>query len=80
MQRIEWEQRARELAKRGNDLPQAKLTDDAVAAIKSAARQRENMRAYIRENLSNEALAKASGVHIRTIEKILQCHTWAHVA
>jgi hypothetical protein len=30
--------------------------------------------------LSNEALARQYGVHVRTIEKALQHHTWSHIA
>lgn len=72
--------RAREFAPRGQDLPQTKLLDLEVVAIKSAARQREKLRQYIKDNLSNEALAKQYGVHVRTIEKALQHHTWSHIA
>lgn len=71
---------AREFAPRGQDLPQTKLLDLEVVAIKSAARQREKLRQYIKDNLSNEALAKQYGVHVRTIEKALQHHTWSHIA
>lgn len=78
--RDEYLLRAREFALRGQDLPQTKLLDLDVVAIKSAARQRENLRQYIRDNLSNEALARQYGVHVRTIEKALQHHTWSHIA
>lgn len=78
--REEYLLRAREFAPRGQDLPQTKLLDLEVVAIKSAARQREKLRQYIKDNLSNEALAKQYGVHVRTIEKALQHHTWSHIA
>lgn len=65
--------------KRGEDLPWSKLSDDDVEIIRSAAKQRENMRKYIKDNLSNEALARQFGVHIRTIEKIQTYETWRHV-
>lgn len=71
---------ARANAPRGQELPQTKLLDMDVIAIRSAARQRENLREHIRQNLSNEALAKAYGVHIRTIEKAVQYETWGHLA
>ena len=77
--RDEYLLQAREFAARGQDLPQTKLLDLEVAAIKSAARQREKLRQYIKDNLSNKALAKQYGVHIRTIEKALQQHTWSHI-
>lgn len=80
MSREEYLLRSHELAARGQDLPQTKLLDLEVAAIRSAARQRESLRQHIKDNLSNEALAKQFGVHIRTIEKILQHHTWSHIA
>lgn len=70
MTRAEYLVRCREFVKRGEDLPQTKIADADVEAIKSAFRQREELRAYIRENLSNEALAARYGVHRRTIEKI----------
>ena len=50
-----------------------------IAAIRSAARQRDALRKHIRETLSNEALSVKFGVHIRTIEKALQHHTWSHI-
>ena len=77
--RHEYELRAREFAARGQDLPQAKLLDLDVAAIRSAARQREALRKHIRENLSNDALARQFGVHVRTIEKVLSVDSWSHV-
>lgn len=79
MERDEYQIRAREHALRGMDLPQSKLTPLEVDAIRSAAKQRDNLRQYIRDNLSNEALAKSFGVHVRTIEKVLQGYTWSHV-
>lgn len=79
MSRNEYLMRAREMAPRGQDLPQTKLLDLEVVAIKSAARQREKLRQYIKDNLSNEALSKQYGVHVRTIEKALQHYTWSHI-
>lgn len=72
--------RARELAPRGQDLPQTKLLTMDIVSIRSAARQRENLRQHIRNNLSNEALASQYGVHVRTIEKVLAYETGSHVA
>lgn len=70
---------ARANARRGMDLPWSKLTPLEVDAIRSAARQRDNLRKYIRDNLSNAALAKSFGVHEATIEKVLSGATWGHV-
>lgn len=79
LDRDEYLLRARELAPRGQDLPHAKLLDLDVLAIRSAARQRESLRQHIRDNLSNEALARQFGVHVRTIEKVLSAESWSHV-
>jgi hypothetical protein len=79
MSRGEYLSRTREVARRGQDLPQTKLLDLDVVEIRSAARQREALRKHIRENLSNEALAAKFGVHVRTIEKIMMHDTWSHI-
>lgn len=79
LERREYLQRARELAVRGQDLPQAKLLDLDVVAIRSAVKQRENLRQYIRDNLSNDALAKQFGVSVRAIERITANETWGHL-
>jgi hypothetical protein len=71
--------RAKEFSLRGQELPQSKLIELDVVAIRSAARQRENLRQHIKNNLSNEALSKLFGVHVRTIEKVLQYYTWSHI-
>lgn len=77
--RAEWLGRAAEFCARGQQLPQAKLLDLEIVEIRSAMRQRENLRKYIKDNLSNEALAKKHGVHVRTVEKIATYRTWGHV-
>lgn len=71
---------ARANAARGAELPQSKLLPLDVGTIRSAARQRENLRKHIKDNLSNEALAAQFGVHERTIEKVLSRETWSNVA
>lgn len=71
--------RAHSMALRGNELGQSKLNDDIVSEIRSAAKQRENMRHYIASNLSNAALAEKHKVHPRTIEKVLSYETWGHI-
>ena len=75
----EYETRRLEFSARGMDLPQSKLTPLEVEAIRSAATQRESLRKHIRERLSNDALARDLGVHVRTIEKVLARATWSHV-
>jgi hypothetical protein len=80
MDRREYQQRARELALRGQELNHAKLMELDVIDIRSAHRQRLNLLQYIRDNLSNEALAKRHNVGVSTIEKIVTYKTWGHVA
>ena len=75
----EYETRRLEFSARGMDLPQSKLTPLEVEAIRSAAKQREALRKHIRERLSNDALARDLGVHVRTIEKVLARESWSHV-
>lgn len=72
--------RVHEFCARGQDLPQTKLMPLDIGEIRSAARQRENLRKHIRENLSNAALAKVYGVHVGTIEKVISRQTGSHVA
>ena len=79
MTRDEYLIRQREFSARGMDLPQSKLTPLEVEAIRSAATQRESLRKHIRERLSNDALARDLGVHVRTVEKVLARETWSHV-
>lgn len=76
--RNEYLLRAVELAPRGELLPQAKLTREQVLDIKSAVIQRDGLKTYIKDNLTNNALAKRFGVHRRTIEKIVSNETWIH--
>ena len=78
--RDEWEQRRTEFCARGESLPQAKLTAEIVSEIRSAKRQREALVKHIKEHLSNEALARRHGVHLRSIEKVVAHQTWCHVA
>ena len=73
-------QTARQNALRGQELTHSKLLDIDVIDIRSASRQRIKLLDYIRDNLSNNALAKKHGVHIRSIEKIVSYETWGHVA
>ena len=79
LSRSEYLQRRTEYAVRGQDLPQAKLLDLDVIDIRSAKRQRDNLLKHIKENLSNEALCKKYGIHIRTLEKILSRQSWSHL-
>ena len=80
LDRAEYQSRARSMAPRGQELGQSKLNDDAINAIRSAQTQRKALIAHIKASLSNEALALAHKVHVRTIEKVLSYETWGHVA
>ncbi len=71
MQRHEYLIRARELAPRGEQLPQTKLTAADVIEIRRIAAIREAARRAITRDWSNAALAERFGVHHRTIEKVL---------
>lgn len=79
MNRDDYLIRAYEFAPRGASLPQSKLTDAQVIEIRAARAKRLDLLAHIRENLSNEALAQRMGVHVRTVEKVLNGGTWAHL-
>ena len=78
--RFEYLQSAVANAKRGQELPHAKLLDLDIIDIRSAHRQRINLLTFIRNNLSNEALAKKHGISVRNVEKIVSYQSWGHVA
>ena len=73
--RFEYEQRAYEFCKRGLDLPQTKLLPLQVQAIREAVEMRNKLRKEITDKYSNQALADAYGVHVRTIEKAISYET-----
>lgn len=77
--RDEYLKTAREFAKRGQELPQSKLMDIEVIEIRSMIKQRENLRKYLKEHLSNDAIAKKFDIHCRTVEKISTYETWSHL-
>lgn len=76
--RDEYTGRAEEYAPRGESLPQSKLTDDDVRLILASVEERERLKEEARQ-LSNKSLADKFGVHYRTIERLVQGHTWSHV-
>ena len=65
-------------AKRGEQLPQAKLTEDDVREIRQQVARRESLRAEL-SRLSNRSIAHRLGVHYRTVDKITAFETWGHV-
>jgi hypothetical protein len=76
MDKAEYLQRSREFCRRGEECTHAKLTASAVADIRAAARQREELRAHINEHLTNKALAKKFGVSVRAIEDVISYESW----
>ena len=64
--------------KRGEELPQSKLTNLDVLLIRQAAEERARLRRESSQ-LSNCSLARKFGVHTRTIEKVLSSDTWVCV-
>ena len=79
LERGEYLSRAREFAVRGQDLPQAALLDLEVIEIRRLHAERLRLLQHIRDDLSNEALARKFKVHVRTIERIVQRETWSHL-
>jgi len=65
--------------KRGNELPQSRLTDTVVTEIRKLHAEKIETIAYLNEQYSAKALAAKYGVHIRTIEKVLAYETWRHI-
>lgn len=69
MNRFEYQQwAAKARAKRGNELPHARLTPESVQAIR-------------RNPMGKTAaqLAQEYGVHLRTVEKVRAYESWTHV-
>jgi hypothetical protein len=76
----EYDGRRREFAARGQGMKHSKLLDIDVISIRSSIRQRGNLLKHIDDNLSNAALARIHGVHVRTIDKVHRGETWSHLA
>ena len=80
LDRHEYLQRAKEFAARGQDMKHSKLLDIDVISIRSAVRQRQNLLAYIRDNLSNDALCKLYGVSEHVISRTVAYQSYGHIA
>ena len=65
--------------KRGQDLPQSKLTDDDVKMIRQLIEHREELKRQASE-LTAAKIAQKFGVHYRTIDRISTGEGWGHVA
>jgi hypothetical protein len=68
MTRDEYRLRAREIARRGVELPQAKLCADKVRVIRTNP-----------AGMTRQQRADRFGVHINTIDKVLTYRSWVHV-
>ena len=68
MNRDEYRSRAKELASRGSDRPNARLNPKLVGYIRSNP-----------DRLTARELGVDLGVHHRTIEKVRYFETWVHV-
>lgn len=65
-------------AKRGSELPHAKLTEDDAVAIRKLHARKQRAIARLNERYSAAGIAKRYGVHVRTVERILQRTGWVH--
>jgi AraC-like DNA-binding protein len=77
--RGEYQVRAHEFCKRGNDLPQSKLNDDKVRIMRRRHERALALVKRIHARHSIKAIANDFGVHERTAEKVLNYTTWRHV-
>ncbi len=66
-------------AKRGEQLPQSKLTAADVRLILAAVTERDRLKREAAA-LTNAQLAYKFGVHVRTIDRITTGENWSHVA
>jgi transposase-like protein len=70
---------ARIVAKRGTELPHAKLTDADIAAIRRQHARKQRLIDHLNQRYSIAGIAEHYGVHPNTIERALRHDTWAHV-
>lgn len=64
--------------KRGTELPQSKLTEAQAIEIRALHAAKGVAIKALNDNFSAKALAANYGVHVRTVEKILQRAAWIH--
>ena len=65
--------------KRGADLPQSKLTEAQVKEARALHSEYRDTVKKLTDEFSAKGLAKRYGVHVRTIEKVLNGFTWGHI-
>lgn len=70
---------ARMYARRGTELPQAKLDEATVARIRRLHARKQRLVAHLNRKYSAAGLAASLGIHVRTVEKVLRGDTWFHV-
>lgn len=68
----------RNKVKRGEQLPQSKLTDEDVKIIRELVEYRDKIKKEL-SGLTNSALAEKFDVSQRTIDRITAGYGWAHV-
>lgn len=66
-------------AKRGEDLPWAKITEHDVRLIRQIHREGREQMERIRATCGPQALAEKFGLHQNTIHKIVSYQIWRHV-
>ena len=64
--------------KRGSQLPQSKLTEADVREIFEMVEQRDRLKRQL-SRLTNASIAEMYGLHVRTIDKVIQGNGWTHV-
>ena len=79
MTRDEYVNNARFLARRGTECHNAKLDDATVAKIKRQHARKQRLVKRLNERYSAKGIARQLGLHVRTVEKVLQRVSWFHV-
>lgn len=79
MTRDEYNIRANGVAKRGESLPWAKLTESAVQQAREEFERAQFAIAYIRAHYSAAGLARKYGVSRSAMDRALKGETWGHV-
>ena len=73
------EEMRRDQAKRGTELPWAKLTEQAVRDARGEYERARAAIAHINEHYSVAGIARRYGVSTSAMEKVLNYSTWIHV-
>jgi len=65
-------------AKRGSQLPWAKLDESDITVIRELVSEREYHKRQA-SHLTNAKIAEKFGVHVRTIDRVTAGENWGHV-